>query len=837
MAWSRSAGGFLTRPAAGSGVVVGLSSQSAIQNAINNNASVLWVQPGDYTFTRAGVTDVVLGAIPFCFLVNGGQRLSIRVTGGGRAIFRFPSSTEVSEPAACFHLLDSSRILFDDGIEFYGTANDYDYVTNKWPAVYPRGVCDFVTLRGVESHDCTLVSGAFSATARGWLVEDCRVFDSPGNLLVPNESWVNRTLFDNAALRSESSHAIYPFGTFSNLTVTDCRARNINGEFLKWKGNATARNRKRKVVVTGNDLDNMTGGIEFGSDTEEVHEQIVATGNHFRNCRAPFNVYAGRFGLIEQNTILYDYDNVHSGCVGVNVVNAGIGSSGATARGMNLVIARNHIRQLAHFPSRLRIASVPAAGDTVVLGGTTYTWVNGSPQSAVQVQRDGTSLLDVLAKRLADALRGRRAAPAALCPVLASPDGVQVTNANDTTQYLWIDGPKTYSLSVTGTAVVIDAAPTDFRGKAQTGVQLARVEDAILDANVVEDFETTYAVSDCTRVRATRNVSRGWTNSTGTTPWAWHSQGNTHCTYHGNEFEITPATDDTSARRFDINDGMALFGQNPGAEDMSSVTQWRQELGGLSGRVVCGDGKAHNYLWFGNTVLGGVDGYDTVQGLPFRWSAGDTVVLDDGAGHAYTYTYRAPWKALRFYLLNERVVNDTGKIYKMTAASGTSAASGGPTGTGTGITDGTCTWDYVSTDTTGVDFSGYDSLVALMDATAEFTAQGLDTSFKLGWIKVVHAAGGTAGNSATLTVTTKSKTCGQIFRTGFLGGSSAADRTVIWTRAAAKDRQVALSGANSAGNGLAPWIDHSSDVYPGAAYVVRHSTATAGAELGFAVAT
>jgi len=39
--------------------------------------------------------------------------------------------------------------------------------------------------------------------------------------------------------------------------------------------------------------------------------------------------------------------------------------------------------------------------------------------------------------------------------------------------------------------------------------------------------------------------------------------------------------------------------------------------------------------------------------------------------------------------------NDGGKVYRL-ATAGTSAASGGPTGTGEAITDGTCVWTYVS---------------------------------------------------------------------------------------------------------------------------------------------
>ncbi len=53
----------------------------------------------------------------------------------------------------------------------------------------------------------------------------------------------------------------------------------------------------------------------------------------------------------------------------------------------------------------------------------------------------------------------------------------------------------------------------------------------------------------------------------------------------------------------------------------------------------------------------------------------------------------AAWVALTGYVIGDRVVNG-GNVYRCTAQ-GTSAAAGGPTGTSTGITDGSCTWDYL----------------------------------------------------------------------------------------------------------------------------------------------
>lgn len=62
------------------------------------------------------------------------------------------------------------------------------------------------------------------------------------------------------------------------------------------------------------------------------------------------------------------------------------------------------------------------------------------------------------------------------------------------------------------------------------------------------------------------------------------------------------------------------------------------------------------------------------------------------------------WLASREYHEDDLVVNDTGKVYECVTA-GTSAGSGGPTGTGTSITDGTCEWDYVDDDDTDVNWA------------------------------------------------------------------------------------------------------------------------------------
>lgn len=72
------------------------------------------------------------------------------------------------------------------------------------------------------------------------------------------------------------------------------------------------------------------------------------------------------------------------------------------------------------------------------------------------------------------------------------------------------------------------------------------------------------------------------------------------------------------------------------------------------------------------------------------------------AGNAsYTAVAAAAWAALTAYTTGQAVTNDTGKVYVCITA-GTSAGSGGPTGTTADITDGTVHWMYAAASGTVV---------------------------------------------------------------------------------------------------------------------------------------
>ena len=80
-----------------------------------------------------------------------------------------------------------------------------------------------------------------------------------------------------------------------------------------------------------------------------------------------------------------------------------------------------------------------------------------------------------------------------------------------------------------------------------------------------------------------------------------------------------------------------------------------------------------------------------------RYRYGSAVGLDQKGGWRKSADATAAWVLSTAYTLGQRRVNDTGKLYEVITA-GTSASSGGPTGTAADITDGTVHWKYIATD-------------------------------------------------------------------------------------------------------------------------------------------
>ena len=82
-----------------------------------------------------------------------------------------------------------------------------------------------------------------------------------------------------------------------------------------------------------------------------------------------------------------------------------------------------------------------------------------------------------------------------------------------------------------------------------------------------------------------------------------------------------------------------------------------------------------------------------------RFTYGSQSGHDQAGGFRKSADNLAAWAATTAYSLGQRVVNG-GNIYEVITA-GTSAGSGGPTGTAADITDGTVHWKYVAAGAVG----------------------------------------------------------------------------------------------------------------------------------------
>lgn len=145
--------------------------------------------------------------------------------------------------------------------------------------------------------------------------------------------------------------------------------------------------------------------------------------------------------------------------------------------------------------------------------------------------------------------------------------------------------------------------------------------------------------------------------------------------------------------------------QRPGTSGLALTTSLSSVTAG--GPIPVAPG---NFIFGGGVYIGSVSGgfpparlHDTDTAIPtiglhvkgdIRWN--NTPIPGGPVGWICITTgaiATTAWVASTAYAVGALVTNDSGKSYVCTTA-GTSAASGGPTGTGTSITDGTAVWSF-----------------------------------------------------------------------------------------------------------------------------------------------
>jgi uncharacterized phage protein gp47/JayE len=101
-----------------------------------------------------------------------------------------------------------------------------------------------------------------------------------------------------------------------------------------------------------------------------------------------------------------------------------------------------------------------------------------------------------------------------------------------------------------------------------------------------------------------------------------------------------------------------------------------------------------------------------------------------------TITLVSNWLNGVAYALGDRRVNDSGKVYQCTQAGTSDPITSGPTGTGTGIVDNTCLWDYLGSGTGAVDVEATCTETGVITAFARDISV-IDTPVG-GWSSVIN---------------------------------------------------------------------------------------------------
>lgn len=263
--------------------------------------------------------------------------------------------------------------------------------------------------------------------------------------------------------------------------------------------------------------------------------------------------------------------------------------------------------------------------------------------------------------------------------------------------------------------------------------------------------------------------------------------------YKNNHFVIDPLREKTANRDdrwMPCTDGFYVASGN-GQADL--VAQQLESItgNGYSGVVSVGDGRARCRLFYGTETLGGVT--NAANSFPWRWSDGDVVQI-----------------------------------------------TGGPSGT--------VSWTFHRTAPGAGQFNTADTLLALINASADFTAAYLDFTNTGGdadpklMIEITCRTVGVAGNACVLSVISAAvdgvdlrsiRMCGVLLldhstaKTNsctFLGGAATATKTVIWSPDIGKIHGARVQGIDATSHALAPVI-YQADITPGVAGVITHGVA------------
>jgi hypothetical protein len=521
--------------------------------------------------------------------------------------------------------------------------------------------------------------------------------------------------------------------------------------------------------------------------------------------RGPIHLQGSKSSIISKNLLMWDWEFPYA----LGGTSVGISAStGVSALSGHYNASRGHLiegNQLIHrhpWVGKITIDTIPAAGDTISLGEFVYTWrAAAAVEGDIQIGADTTECTT----NLVTTIRGT--------------DG-RMTAPNNVLRYVTdcFHNPFAAGYGETNGNVAVIASWQPAFTLAKTGTHVTLTAPADYRNACVTGIQ---AIGVMMPKIVNNHCDDFPTAIQATACWGAQFLGNTLAD-HG--YGIGKLFDCSANVYSHYDAGNRVLQQNPrpllGTALYSSIsdgfsvidcpfvqTQQMQSksYNGRSGIATVGDGKAYTLLWYGQEIVGGT----LSASRPFRWDDGDVVLLYNGAAIT-TFTF------------------------KRTAPG-------------------------------ALQFNSADSLVALINATADYRAAYVDFQNDLGgadpklMIKIWANAAGVAGNAYRLytgrfkTPTDTSAidtipqplTVAQILRdpaafgtlgnsfARFYGGAATLIKTFVPTPIANPDKPVFVQGVDATSQALAPAV-YQADINSAVGFTITHlAGAGAGAEKFF----
>lgn len=764
-----------------------ISTQADLQAAIDAGRSEdgvldIIIPPNTYDFASNGTLP---GRPPHAILAGQGAGKRIRIKGYGAKIKFNSSSTTGDDIIDCFATEDDVDEIVFVGIEFIGTETDDDKKTNTGSAIRIGLRNSMITIRDCIFRNCAAVTAIGENFDGKVIFEGNQILNCPNAVNLPTHSSIVSNFFINDELKTDRSHALYLYGRYQKCAITNNIFRNITDHGIKLRAGTAEFDIKHGFTITGNIFENVGGGcVELGGNRKVVSAAAAVTNNVAINCTLLFRGFSARDCVVSDNVMTWDWRSPFKQCGGIQIDSI---SPVTPIIGKGCIVTGNRLVLSTPFAGRLMFSAKPFDGDSVtvewvkegITQAVTYTF-RDSPVLDTDVQiilPDPPTEVRGTAENLQKKLQGGLGNSPPINEVLREPADVLY---DVTSQELVIASGRTFDLQASAGGRITETAVMDFRDIVKSGIQGSGTIGHVVESNYLEDISIPISLSNSIEPVIRNNVIKGWNNAF-SFPQAILAQGSIFGVYEGNIFIKTAATDPADNRLLEVLDPAPVIRNNTGIPQAQTRTP--THLQGAQGIVEVGDGIAHTYLFYGDEILGiadpdldePLDPQIPSQTLHFRWNTGDTVLLDTGTGTAYTFTFRR--------------------------------------------------------DSPGAsEFNNQLSLITLINdaGVPEFCASKLSTNIDIGHILIQAAranvsATGAFGNNYTLTVITKSRTCGVALCNQFVGGDAGkVNITPLFTRLAAKHRGPVLTAANRDARAIRTYIDEN-DVVDGMVYLIRHT--------------